>query len=497
MSDTHVLPPRSSARPLLAHDGPRVARSACRFVSVKNHPRSWPVWPPRAAAARCAMKKQLAKQKRGVFNTGASGCGGGSGEVRAVLRRRLRCRQQRDVQHRASLSSCADAPLHTQPIDKRGKELFGCPFCDRVFVQKDRLTQHVSKHHPDEATGAAPAAAAAAASPAAPAAPAAPVRVTHKAPRTILQEFLQKAKKVPARYVPREAEGGAGWICKARGGAASRPSAAAACASADPGAPCALQVVLPDKYKPDSDVVLWMEDAAPDKEEAQQRAAVVALARVASNLPLQRLLSTSYKDRFVQEEGRERERQERAKAAAEAAARRRAAADRPQPKLQTVYMSEEKRRMVEAALAALRVSEGVSAAELGEKVDGDDGSSDDDGEAPPAAPPPPALRQRLLSMGFAAADVDEALSQPRCRVLAPALDWCVPCASVARALRAFGCSRVPSGLATRQAGAECAGGPAAAPIQRRRWRAHRCRASCHRHRRHLFIRAGRRCRGEG
>jgi hypothetical protein len=82
-----------------------------------------------------------------------------------------------------------------------------------VFVQKDRLTQHVSKQHADEA--AAPEAVAAAA-PAAPAVPAAPVRVTHKAPRTILQEFLQKAKKVPARYVPREAEGGAGWICKAR-----------------------------------------------------------------------------------------------------------------------------------------------------------------------------------------------------------------------------------------------------------------------------------------
>jgi hypothetical protein len=28
------------------------------------------------------MKKQLAKQKRGVFSTGASGCGGGSSEVR-------------------------------------------------------------------------------------------------------------------------------------------------------------------------------------------------------------------------------------------------------------------------------------------------------------------------------------------------------------------------------------------------------------------------------
>lgn len=184
------------------------------------------------------------------------------------------------------------------------------------------------------------------------------------------------------------------------------------------------QVVLPDKYKPDSDVVMWMEDAARDKEEAQQRAAVVALARVATNLPLQRLLSSGYKERFVAEEGRERERQERAKAQAEAAARRRAAADRPKPKLQTVYMSEDKRRMVEAALAALRVSEGATAAELGNEDDDDDGFDDDDAEdAAPLPPPPPALRQRLLSMGFAAADVEEALSQPRCRVLAPALDW--------------------------------------------------------------------------
>lgn len=231
--------------------------------------------------------------------------------------------------------------------------------------------------------------------------------------------------------------------------------------------------MLPDKYKPDSDVVMWMEDAAPDKEEAQQRAAVVALARVASNLPLQRLLSTGYKDRFVQEEGRERERQERAKAQAEAAARRRAAADRPQPKLQTVYMSEDKRRMVEAALAALRVSEGATAAELG-NCDEDDGFDDDDDEdAAPLPPPPPALRQRLLSMGFAAADVEDALAQPRCRVLAPALDWCVLLTSSRLAV----CSR----NSYRQAGAACAGGAAAAPLQRRRGRAHRRCAPRHSH----------------
>ncbi len=226
-------------------------------------------------------------------------------------------------------------------------------------------------------------------------------------------------------------------------------------------------MVLPDKYKPDSDVVMWMEDAAPDKDEATQRAAVVALARVATNLPLQRLLSrcaprlpacartprcalariklfvlltnafslrnhiSEYKDRFVAEEGRERERQERVAAQAAAAARRRAFAERPQPKLQTVYMSEDKRRMVEAALAALRLSEGASAAELAADADEDGGGWEDEcgedegGDAPTAPPASAALRQRLLGLSFGADDVEDALAQPQCRTLPASLDWCV------------------------------------------------------------------------
>lgn len=39
-----------------------------------------------------------------------------------------------------------------QPIDKRGKEEFPCPYCDppRIFKQKDRLRQHVQNHHGEE-----------------------------------------------------------------------------------------------------------------------------------------------------------------------------------------------------------------------------------------------------------------------------------------------------------------------------------------------------------
>jgi hypothetical protein len=144
----------------------------------------------------------------------------------------------------------------------------------------------------------------------------------------------------------------------------------------------------------------------------------------------------------VAEEERERDRQERARLAAEAAARRRAYAERPQPKLQTVYMSEDKRRMVEAALAALRLSEGGAAAVNlagdeedeegaddfgGEGGDGDDWEADEEGAAPrrTARPAPsPALRQKLLGLGFDVEDVEDALAQRQCRTLATALDWC-------------------------------------------------------------------------
>ena len=53
-------------------------------------------------------------------------------------------------------------------------------------------------------------------------------------------------------------------------------------------------MVLPDKHKPDSDTVLWMNDVHATKEEAQQAGAVVALARVSTTLPLERLLPSQF-----------------------------------------------------------------------------------------------------------------------------------------------------------------------------------------------------------
>jgi hypothetical protein len=54
-----------------------------------------------------------------------------------------------------------------------------------------------------------------------------------------------------------------------------------------------------------------MNDAAPSKEEAIQRGATLALARYATNLPLQRLLPHDYKQRFENYEKEEKTRLEK------------------------------------------------------------------------------------------------------------------------------------------------------------------------------------------
>ena len=323
--------------------------------------------------------RDLANARRGVFASGAAGGGGGSAE----------------------------------PIDKRGKVEYVCSHCEppRTFVQKDRYTQHVAKQHPEAAAAAtaplpsAPGPSSAGPPPAA-VVPGTVVRVTHKAPKTILQEFMQKAKRLVPKYTPRQAEGGAGWTCK---------------------------VVLPDKYKPDSCVVMFMDDAAPSAEEATQRAAVMALAQVASNLPLERLLAVEYKERFVAEGKKVEERQARAAAAAAAAARRKAWADKPKEKLATVYMSDEKRKLVEEALHALRLEGGAGADGGGGGGMWDDGDEDGDGDggesssitAEEVQQRSAALLPRLLAMGFQAEDAAKALGASRSGTLNAVLEWLV------------------------------------------------------------------------
>lgn len=57
-----------------------------------------------------------------------------------------------------------------------------------------------------------------------------------------------------------------------------------------------MQVVLPDQNSADRDIVIFLDEAqaAPTSEEAQERAAVAALARVAGHCNMQRVLPQAF-----------------------------------------------------------------------------------------------------------------------------------------------------------------------------------------------------------
>ncbi len=61
------------------------------------------------------------------------------------------------------------------------------------------------------------------------------------------------------------------------------------------------QVVLPDKVHQDRDEIIFLEEAhaAEDDTSAQQRGAVAALARVARDLPLERVLPLEFRPLFT------------------------------------------------------------------------------------------------------------------------------------------------------------------------------------------------------
>ena len=224
-----------------------------------------------------AAKKALAKAKRGIVATGA-------------------CSTKADPNFAAL---------------KDNKEL-PCPHCDRIFKQQDRLKQHIQKQHADvvaeQAVAAGPgdgaggdggggkkisAKAALIQQQAAKAkedkarealekGEKAPVqRMSCKLPSTILREFVQKKTDLKAPlFKSHEVDGG--WTCK---------------------------LVLRDKQgKTEKDRVFWWREKCATKQEAEHRVSVVALAAVAQNLPLQRLLPGEYRSTFADAEEAEKAR---------------------------------------------------------------------------------------------------------------------------------------------------------------------------------------------
>ena len=336
-----------------------------------------------------AAKKALAKAKRGIVATGA-------------------CSTKADPNFAAL---------------KDNKEL-PCPHCDRIFKQQDRLKQHIQKQHGDvvaeQAVAAGPgdgaggdggggkkisAKAALIQQQAAKAkedkarealekGEKAPVqRMSCKLPSTILREFVQKKTDLKAPlFKSHEVDGG--WTCK---------------------------LVLRDKQgKTEKDRVFWWREKCATKQEAEHRVSVVALAAVAQNLPLQRLLPGEYRSTFADAEEAEKERAEhrRARAAREEARIARAkAANKAEPPA-VLTMSEEKRGLVESILRETWVSDDDD--DDDDDVDLGEGDTDDDDDDVNA------LCDRLTGLGFHREDAmaaSKATKSTDPTNLDPAISW--------------------------------------------------------------------------
>ena len=335
-----------------------------------------------------AAKKALAKAKRGIVATGA-------------------CSTKADPNFAAL---------------KDNKEL-PCPHCDRIFKQQDRLKQHIQKQHADvvaeQAVAAGPgdgaggdggggkkisAKAALIQQQAAKAkedkarealekGEKSPVqRMSCKLPSTILREFVQKKTDLKAPlFKSHEVDGG--WTCK---------------------------LVLRDKQgKTEKDRVFWWREKCATKQEAEHRVSVVALAAVAQNLPLQRLLPGEYRSTFADAEEAEKARAEnrRARAAREEERIARAkAANKAEPPA-VLTMSEEKRGLVESILRETWVSDDDDDDDDVDLGEGDTDDDDDDVNA---------LCDRLTGLGFHREDAmaaSKATKSTDPTNLDPAISW--------------------------------------------------------------------------
>ena len=337
-----------------------------------------------------AAKKALAKAKRGIVATGA-------------------CSTKADPNFAAL---------------KDNKEL-PCPHCDRIFKQQDRLKQHIQKQHADvvaeQAVAAGPgdgaggdggggkkisAKAALIQQQAAKAkedkarealekGEKSPVqRMSCKLPSTILREFVQKKTDLKAPlFKSHEVDGG--WTCK---------------------------LVLRDKQgKTEKDRVFWWREKCATKQEAEHRVSVVALAAVAQNLPLQRLLPGEYRSTFADAEEAEKARVEnrRARAAREEERIARAkAANKAEPPA-VLTMSEEKRGLVESILRETWVSDDDDDDDDVNLGEGDTDDDDDDDDVN-------ALCDKLTGLGFHREDAmaaSKATKSTDSANLDPAISW--------------------------------------------------------------------------
>lgn len=293
-------------------------------------------------------------------------------------------------------------------IDKRNQEL-KCPHCERIFKQSGRLNDHMKKQHSAVQPGGDGQRSAGVLEASKTCKPVIndphadskafkgmkEVRIMdigskngaydYKSPKLLLHEKCLKEKLPKPRYKSlHEEEGGVSrWRCK---------------------------VVLPHPKRSEDDVVLFLDrkDAASSEDQAQQRAAVVALHRIAGNLSLERTLPPSYVSLWNELTSKEEERKRRAKHTEEKRAiqQERKARDLKKRGPSTVIMTDANRKMVEEIIQGSRSTEKSLRDMNGYKVESDEASE---------------LMGELESLGFQPEDATEATQKSSS--LPAALDW--------------------------------------------------------------------------
>ena len=283
-------------------------------------------------------------------------------------------------------------------IDKRNQEL-KCPHCERIFKQTGRLNDHIKRQHAEaEITAGADKETPMGESNKTSENVQSKVDVVgprimdigsksgaydYKSPKLILHEMRQRDKLPKARYKGIFDDVREVWRCK---------------------------VVLPDAKRSENDIVLFLDakDACISEQEAQQRAAVLALHRVAGNRALERTLPPSFIPLWKSLHEKEKERQVKIQKDEERRKREREIKARALKKQgpSSVIMTEGHRKMVEEILQDVKGS--LADSDVSTGYENSNHSMDD-------------LIMELSSLGFE--ESDARMASLRCKSLSDALDW--------------------------------------------------------------------------
>lgn len=322
-------------------------------------------------------------------------------------------------------------------VDKRNQEL-QCPHCQRIFKQPNRLQDHIKKQHSttteadddeDKKEGGSSISTTGTST-----TTTTTIAINNnntnkvmdlnskagyyasKSPKMLLHEWCLKEKLPRPKYKTISMDGGSKFKCR---------------------------IVLPHPKRPDKDTIMFLHDslAADEEEEAMQRAAVMALHRLAGDRSMERVLPEGYVEQWRSHGEEAQKRGEAVKKAAKSQEIRAFAAKNAAKKKgpATVFLTEDKRQLLQDILADVR----SSGSSLSFRNNNNNSMNHDNNEDLDVEEYCRALIVELTVLGFSQTDAADAVENNNCTSLSSALDWL--CLSIPE-------ERLPSDFAPGAAG---------------------------------------------